>query len=89
MEKSGVFQQWIEALDSALFGIPELVDYRVTWDGKLTIEVYGKLPSQEPILKAVKKLYPQLEVLVSMASIGKEQRPAYLGKRHIILKDIT
>ena len=74
----------IEALDSTLFRIPELVDYRAAWDGKITIDVYGNSISKKAILTEVNELYPQLEVCVSTYSTDAHQRPAYLGKRHIM-----
>ena len=76
----------IEELDSALFHIPELVDYRAFWDGKLSVEAYGNLSSGTAIQAAVKKLYPWTEASVCVFPAGKEQRPVYLGKRHIIRK---
>ena len=74
----------IEELDSALFRIPELVDYRASWNGKLSIEAYGNLLSGETIQTAVKELYPRAKVSVCVLPAGKEKRPLYLGKRHII-----
>lgn len=76
----------IEELDSALFHIPELVDYRASFHGKLSIEAYGNLSSEEEILATVKGLYPNLEACVCVIPGGMEQHPAYLGKRHIIRK---
>ena len=76
----------IEELDSALFHIPELVDYRAAWEGKLSIEAYGNMTSKAAIQDAVKKLYPNLKSCVCVISCGIEHRPAYLGKRHIIRK---
>ena len=73
----------IERLDSALFRIPELVDYRAKWDGKLILDAYGDQLSEENILTAVKALYPQLEVCVFVHPSEAAQRPSYLGKRHI------
>ena len=74
----------IEELDSALFRIPELVDYRAIWNGALAIEAYGNLTSGEAISAAVRMLYPQLKVSVCVIQPQKAQRPAYLGKRHMI-----
>ena len=76
----------IEELDSALFHIPELVDYRAFWDGKLSVEAYGNLSSGTAIQAAVKKLYSWTEASVCVFPAGKKQRPVYLGKRHIIRK---
>ena len=74
----------IAELDSALFRIPELVDYRAAWDGKLAIDAYGDIPSKEAVLMAVKELYPQEKVCISVCPTDAAQRPVYLGKRHII-----
>ena len=76
----------IEELDSALFRIPELVDYRASWEGKLSIEAYGNMISGETILAAVKKLYPLTETSICVLPVGEKQRSLYLGKRHIIRK---
>ena len=74
----------IEELDSTLFHIPELVDYRAALNEKLRIEAYGNTLSEEPILMAMQLLYPQLKVSVCLQNADVEHRPAYLGKRHII-----
>ena len=76
----------IEELDSALFHISELVDYRATWDGKLSIEAYGNLASGEEILMTVKRIFPNRDVSVCVKIPAKELRPAYPGKRYIIRK---
>lgn len=75
----------MEELDSVLFRIPELVDYRATWNGKLFLEVSGTLSSGEVIQEAVKGLYPNRETCVCVIPSGM-QYPAYIGKRHIIRK---
>ena len=41
---------------------------------------------EKKILDVVKKIYPHLEIAVSTERCNLEQRPAYLGKRHIIQK---
>ena len=76
----------IEELDSLLFRISGLVDYRVSMSDKLYIEAYGSLTSSELIRTAVAGIYPQLEVHISLIPSKPEQRPAYLGKRHVIME---
>ena len=78
----------MEILDSALFRISELVDYRVSLDEMLHVEAFctDSEGVEEKILDAVKKIYPHLEVAVSVECCGLDHRPAYLGKRHIIQK---
>ena len=77
-----------EVLDSALFRIPELVDYRASLDTKLHVEAMCTASEGvvEEILDAVKRIYPHLEVAVSVEFSSLDHRPAYLGKRHIIQK---
>ena len=76
----------IEMLDSALFAILELVDYRAAYDGKLHIE--GRCrdtgSAAEQIVEAAKQVYPGLEIQVSTVIAALDHRPMYLGKRHII-----
>ena len=77
----------MEALDSLLFQIPELVDYRARLDGKLLIEAFCTVPEgvEKQIFDAVKKDYPNLELAVSAEGCSFGCRPAYLGKRHVLL----
>lgn len=75
----------IEELDSALFRIPQLVDYRAVFAGKLTIEARtldGDLDTQ--ISAAAKALYPALTVEVHTSLCRLTDRPMYLGKRHVV-----
>lgn len=74
----------IEELDSLLFRIPGLVDYRVRMSEKLHLDVYGDIASPETIRSAVAALYPHLEVHISHFSAEPNMRPAYLGKRYVI-----
>ena len=77
----------MEVLDSAIYRIPELVDYRVCLDTKLHVEAFctGSKGVKEKILAAVKKVYPHLEAAVSVEGCSLHHCPAYLGKRHVIL----
>ena len=78
----------MEVLDSILFRIPTLADYRVSFDGSLSIEAFitqsGTI--EQDIRTAVAQLYPHLEVRISTQLCRRDHRPAYLGKRHIIPK---
>lgn len=78
----------MESLDSALFSIPELVDYRVSVDGSLAIEAFAARPgdTEDRIRGIIGQVYPSLEARVFVRVCSRDQRPAYLGKRHIIRK---
>ena len=76
----------MEDLDSILFRIQGLVDYRASLDGKLTIEartVCTRLETQ--IQERARSLYPDLEILVQTSACQLSDCPIYLGKRHIVL----
>lgn len=75
----------IEELDSKLFRIPELVDYRASFDRCLTIEARAlDLSVETQIYSAAKTLYPALQIEVHTSSCRQPDRPMYLGKRHIV-----
>lgn len=75
----------MEALDSALFQLPELVDYRATYDHALSLDVYGKKGiSQDSILGTIKNLYPQIDVMLSLMPADRKNTPLYPGKRYVI-----
>lgn len=75
----------IETLDSALFRLPELVDYHAAFDGELTIEARTlKTDMEEPIRQAVGQLYPDLVIQVRTSLCRPSDRPMYLGKRYIV-----
>lgn len=79
----------IEELDSKLFPIPELVDYRASFDGSLRVEV---LTTRENVAStvqlALRQRYPQVEVSVTAALCRPEDRPMYPGKRYVIKPDM-
>ena len=78
-------KQSIEGLDSALFRIKELVDYRASFDGQLILEARTLCEGLEPqILCAAKALYPDLQIAVNTALCRHSDRPMYLGKRHVV-----
>jgi len=75
----------IEELDSKLFRIPELVDNRASFDGKLTIEARTLCEGvQRQIYDGAKEIYPELQVNVHTSLCRQSDRPMYLGKRHIV-----
>ena len=75
----------IEELDSQLFRIPGLADYRASFEGGLIIEARTLSEGlQMQILGAAKALYPDLQMEVHTASCLHSDRPMYLGKRHIV-----
>jgi len=75
----------IEKLDSQLFRIPDLADYRASFDGRLIIEARTLCEGlQMQILGAAKALYPDLQMEVHTSSCLHSDRPMYLGKRHIV-----
>ncbi len=74
----------MEALDSALFAIPTLADYRAGYDGTLTIEaLLTEAGDGREIEEAAKALYPSLEVSVATRVFSREDRPLYPGKRQV------
>ena len=75
----------MEELDSALFRIPGLEDYRASFDGRLIIEARTLCDGlQMQILGAAKTVYPDLQMEVHTSSCLHSDRPIYLGKRHIV-----
>lgn len=75
----------MEDLDSALFGIAGLVDYRASFDGKLTIEARTLCEAlQKQIRDAARKIYPDLQIMVQTSLCRRSDRPMYLGKRHTV-----
>ncbi len=72
----------MEGLDSALFPLPNLVDYRARWDGRLHIE--ARVLGQVPIAETLGPLYPDLEVTLCCTCAQLSDRPMYLGKRRLV-----
>lgn len=73
----------IEALDSALFCIPELVDYQVRFDGKLHLHCLCRSQIVDAVAAMAHQQYPQLKVEITTETVTREHCPLYLGKRHI------
>ena len=75
----------IEELDSLLFRIPDLADYRASFDERLIIEARTLCEGvQMQIFSAAKTVYPDLQMGVHTSSCLYSERPMYLGKRHIV-----
>ena len=74
----------MEALDSALFRIPELVDYRASFDGKLHLHCFCQGRIADAISDTIQRKYPRLETVISEETITWKHRPQYLGKRQIL-----
>ena len=75
----------IEDLDSALFSLPGLVDYRASFDGTLCIEARTLWEGlEEELCSRAKLLYGDLEVVVHTSLCRPSDRPMYLGKRHTV-----
>ena len=75
----------IEDLDSKLFHIQELVDYRVSFDGQLMIEARMLCEgSNRKIYDAAKSVSPGLQIQVHTSLCRHSDRPMYLGKRHLV-----
>lgn len=78
----------IEKLDSALFRIPELVDYRASLDGKLVLEVRVKNTGAETqIQNTVAEVCPHAKTALDIECCQLSDRPMYLGKRHVARKE--
>ena len=72
----------IEDLDSILFTIPGVIDYRATLEGKLRLHCLTQVPISDILLAAAQQ-HTGLEVDVLEEPATREHRPLYLGKRHI------
>lgn len=77
----------METLDSRLFSLPELVDYRVTLEDD-TLRLDARLldlSAADALRTLAQEVYPQLHVAVTAAMADPEERPMYPGKRHIMV----
>ena len=73
----------IEALDSILFRILGLADYRASLDGEIILHCLSLEPITERIFAAVQQKYPGLKAVISEEAADRSHRPLYPGKRHI------
>ena len=74
----------IEELDSILFRIPGLVDYRASMGEQCILYILSLEPIANRVFEAVQQKYPGLEVTISEEAANRAHRPLYLGKRHIL-----
>lgn len=74
----------IEELDSLLFRIPGLVDYRASLDGERMVHCLSLEPVAGKIFEAVRQKYPGWNGVISEETADRNHRPLYLGKRHIL-----
>ena len=75
----------IEELDSQLFRIPGLADYRASFGGRLIIEARTLCEDLRiQIFDVAKVRYPDLQIEVHTSSCLHSDHPMYLGKRHIV-----
>ena len=75
----------MEALDSAMFAVAGLVDYRAVFDGELRLDCLC-LDSGcgEKLRRALRRVYPHLKGKVTVSPVTMEHGPMYPGKRHVI-----
>jgi len=73
----------MEELDSVLFRLPGMMDYRASFDGKLHIDARTLRAGLEgQIGSTLQAQYPHLQMEVHTVSCRPSDRPMYLGKRH-------
>lgn len=76
----------IEALDSALFRIPELIDYRIQDNGTLLLEACHQGRNIEAdLLSAAAACCPGRMIQVHSAQVLGSDQPMYPGKRHVMM----
>ena len=79
----------MEELDSVLFAVPELVDYRVSFDGSLCVEALTTRENMASTVQLVlRQRYPQMGVSVTAALCRPDDHPMYPGKRYVIKPDM-
>lgn len=74
----------MEDLDSALFPLPGLVDYRACFDGTLHLDIrLTPDGSAGDVLHAAQKQFPNCTVQLHSQPARLTDSPLYLGKRHL------
>ncbi len=74
----------MEQLDSALFPIPELIDYRAELGEALTVTARTLQPGLEPeIANRAAEIFPDIPVAVQSEPARLAHRPMYPGKRFL------
>ena len=75
----------IEEMDSALFQIPALVDYRASYHGQLRLECISRDISVVNQIDAIlKQNDPLHKAIIEVSPATLSHRPMYLGKRYIV-----
>ena len=74
----------IEELDSILFPIPGLVDYRAGFDGKLHLQCLSLTSVADAVSAAVRQKYPGMETEITEETAAGTHRPMYPGKRCVL-----
>ena len=78
----------MEALDSALFPIEGIVDFRALGENPLHREITALEEGLESrISEVISSLYPHITATVSCRSPSPDDLPAYPGKRHILKEE--
>ena len=76
----------IEKLDSAIFPVDGIVDYRVAYDRELRLELSCLAqPDRKALETIIKELYPQAKIQLSLRAFDYSDKPMYPGKRCILL----
>ena len=77
----------MEALDSQMFRVPGLVDFRAVFDGTWTLECACLDDNIEGQLRnAARKAYPALEASITIIPAKPESTPMYPGKRFVQIR---
>lgn len=74
----------MEDLDSILFRIPDLVDYRASYRNKFYFHCLFRNQITDTVLDTVEKKLPGLEAEISAESVAWEHGPLYPGKRYLL-----
>ena len=74
----------MEELDSLLFSVPGLVDYRVSADGGWSLHCLCREPVTEAVFGLLRGGYPGLEWKITEQPVTRNHRPMYLGKRYVL-----
>ena len=75
----------MEALDSALFSLPGVIDYQARLDGHLLLDVRVSEPGLEEIIRAKAAVCcPRQSIQVQTTPFSYQDTPFYSGKRRIL-----
>ena len=75
----------IEKLDSAIFPVDGIIDYRVAYDRELRLELSCLAqPDRKALETIIKELYPQAKIQLSLRAFDYADKQMYPGKRCIL-----